>query len=96
MSEQMNEAFKPEFVTPAVINLVKEDAASGVIISAGAGAFSMAQILETRGAFVGIGDDLTAEAVAAKWDKITDTSIAKPLSNGSEHGVHIFECIARG
>ena len=95
MSEQMNEAFKPEYVTPAVINLVKEDAPSGVIISAGAGAFSMAQIVETRGAFVGVGSDLSAEAVASKWSEITDTRDAKPLKNGSEHGAHIYECISR-
>ena len=95
MSKQMNEAFKPEYVTPAVINLVKEDAPSGVIISAGAGAFSMTQIVETRGAFVGVGSDLSAEAVASKWSEITDTRDAKPLKNGSEHGAHIYECISR-
>ena len=37
----------------SVMNLVKEDAPTGMILSAGAGAFSMAQIVETNGAFVG-------------------------------------------
>lgn len=96
MTEKMNEDLKPEYVTPAVINLVKEDAPNGLIISAGAGAFSMAQIVETKGAFVGVGHDLTAEAVAAKWDEITDTNDAKPFKNGSEHGAHIFQCASRG
>lgn len=95
MSEQMLEALKPEYVTPGVINLVKEDAPTGMILSAGAGAFSMAQIVETAGAFVGQGDALTAEAVAAKWAQITDVSKVQPaFKSGSEHGGNIFARIA--
>ena len=81
---------KPEYVTPGVINLVKEDAPTGLILSAGAGAFSMAQIVETKGAFVGQDDALTAEAVAAKWDEITDTSEQSPFTSGGGHGGNIF------
>lgn len=81
---------KPEFVTPGVMNLVKEDAPSGMILSAGAGAFSMAQIVETKGAFVGQGEALTAEAVAAKWDEITDTAQQRHFQSGAEHGANIF------
>lgn len=90
MPQAMLDALKPEYVTPAVINLVKDDAPNGVIISAGAGAFSMAQIVETRGAFVGVGDALTAEAVAAKWGAITDTATQTPFKAGNEHGANIF------
>ncbi|MEO1100879.1 MAG: SDR family oxidoreductase [Pseudomonadota bacterium] len=90
MPQPMFDALKPEYVTPAVINLVKDDAPNGVIISAGAGAFSMAQIVETNGAFVGTGDDLSAEAVAAKWDQITDTSTQTAFKAGNEHGANIF------
>ena len=90
MPQPMLDALKPEYVTPAVINLVKEDAPSGTIISAGAGAFSMAQIVETKGAFVGVGDALTAEAVADKWDAITDTGTQTPFNAGNEHGANIF------
>lgn len=85
---------KPEFVTPGVMNLVKEDAPTGMILSAGAGAFSMAQIVETNGAFVGQGDALTAEAVAAKWDQITDTSTQTAFKSGAEHGGNIFARVA--
>lgn len=95
MSEPMLEALKPEYVTPGVINLVKEDAPTGMILSAGAGAFSMAQIVETAGAFVGQGDALTAEAVAAKWSQITDVSKAQPaFKSGGEHGQNIFARVA--
>ncbi|MEO0982452.1 MAG: SDR family NAD(P)-dependent oxidoreductase [Pseudomonadota bacterium] len=96
MPEPMLEALKPEYVTPAVINLVKEDAPTGVIISAGAGAFSMAQIVETKGTFVGVGDALTAEAVAAKWDQITDREGQTPFDTGGGHGQNIFARVSEG
>lgn len=97
MSESVLDMLKPEYVTPGVMNLVKEDAPTGMILSGGAGAFSMAQIVETKGAFVGQGDDLTAEAVAAKWDEITDTSTQQPaFKSGGEHGQNIFARVAEG
>ncbi len=90
MPQAMLDNLKPEYVTPGVMNLVKEDAPTGMILSAGAGAFSMAQIVETNGAFVGQGEALTAEAVAAKWDEITDTSVQTHFDSGSGHGANIF------
>ena len=97
MSESVLEQLKPEYVTPGVMNLVKEDAPTGMILSAGAGAFSMARIVETKGAFVGQGDALTAEAVAAKWDEITDVSKTQPaFKSGAEHGQNIFARVAEG
>lgn len=90
MPQAMLDNLKPEFVTPGVMNLVKDDAPTGMILSAGAGAFSMAQIVETNGAFVGQGEALTAEAVAAKWDQITDTSTQTHFDSGSGHGGNIF------
>ena len=94
MPEELLAQLKPEYVTPGVMNLVKEDAPSGMILSAGAGAFSMSQIVETKGAFVGIGDDLTVEAVAAKWDAITDTSTQTAFKAGNEHGANMFALVA--
>src|ERR1700679_1141091 len=40
---------KPEFVTPAVVFLASDDAPTGVVISAAAGAFSSGQFVETAG-----------------------------------------------
>ncbi len=95
MSEAMLENLKPEYVTPGVMNLVKDDAPTGMILSAGAGAFSMARIVETAGAYVGTGDALTAEAVAAKWAEITDVSKTRPaFQSGGEHGQNIFAAVA--
>ncbi|MEM7767683.1 MAG: SDR family NAD(P)-dependent oxidoreductase [Pseudomonadota bacterium] len=96
MPEAILAQLKPECVTPAVINLVKEDAPSGMIVSAGAGAFSMAQIVETQGAFVGTGEALTAEAVAAKMDQITDTSVQTHFETGGGHGQNIFARVSEG
>lgn len=97
MSEDVLAQLKPEYVTPGVMNLVKEDAPTGMILSAGAGAFSMARIVETEGVFVGQGEALTAEAVAAKWDQITDVSTTKPaFKSGGEHGQNIFAAVAAG
>lgn len=89
--QEMLEALRPEYVTPGVINLIKEDAPSGIILSAGAGGYSVAKIVETEGAFVGAGDDLTAEAVAAKWNDITNPENASPHENGTEHSEHFVK-----
>ena len=94
MSPEVLEQLKPEYVTPGVMNLVNEDAPTGMILSAGAGVFSMAEIVETKGAFVGQGDALTAEAVAAKWDQITDKSTQTHFNMGGEHGQNIFARVA--
>jgi NAD(P)-dependent dehydrogenase (short-subunit alcohol dehydrogenase family) len=96
MSEDVLAQLKPEYVTPGVMNLVKQDAPTGMVLSAGAGVFSMAEIVETRGAFVGQGDALTAEAVAAKWDEITDKSTQTHFNAGGEHGQNIFARLAEG
>jgi NAD(P)-dependent dehydrogenase (short-subunit alcohol dehydrogenase family) len=90
MPQAMLDALKPEYVTPGVMNLVKDDAPTGMILSAGAGAFSMAQIVETKGAFVGTGEALTAEAVEAAWGQITNTEGRGPFDNGGGHGQNIF------
>ncbi len=81
---------KPEYVTPGVICLVQEDAPTGKILAAGAGVFSLAEIQESEGAFVGRDDDLTAEKVWENWDKISDFSNSKPFFQGGEQSGKIF------
>ena len=80
MPQAMLDNLKPEYVTPGVMNLVKEDAPTGMILSAGAGAFLYGADRRDQWRFCRAqGDALTAEAVAAKWDEITDTSCPNPL-----------------
>ncbi|MGH6870118.1 MAG: SDR family NAD(P)-dependent oxidoreductase [Rhizomicrobium sp.] len=89
MPPQMLEALKPEYVTPAVVFMASEDAPTGIIISAGAGVFSSAQIVESTGINLGHGAD--ADTVAANWAKISDFTGAKHFTMGGEHGAHLFE-----
>ena len=96
MSPEVLEQLKPEYVTPGVMNLVKQEAPTGMVLSAGAGAFSMAEIVETKGIYVGQGEELTAEAVQAAWDKITDKSVQTHFNMGGEHGQNIFARLAEG
>jgi NAD(P)-dependent dehydrogenase (short-subunit alcohol dehydrogenase family) len=60
----------PETVTPAVLYMVSEDAPTKTIICAGAGAYSVAKIIETDGVWLAPADQ-TPEGIAANWDAIT-------------------------
>ncbi|MBI1239133.1 MAG: SDR family NAD(P)-dependent oxidoreductase [Alphaproteobacteria bacterium] len=75
-------AFQPQFVTPGVVYLVSEDAPTGVILTAGAGVFSVAQIIESPG--MHLGGEATADTVAANWAKISDMGGAKAYFMGGE------------
>jgi NAD(P)-dependent dehydrogenase (short-subunit alcohol dehydrogenase family) len=63
---------KPEYVTPAALFLVSDEAPNGVIVVAGAGCFSRVHIAETPGRNLGF--DATPERVAAEWAAISDTT----------------------
>ena len=89
MPPEMLEAIKPEYVTPAVVFMASEDAPTGIIISAGAGAFSSSQIVESPG--VNLGHAASADDVAANWDKISDFTGSKHYTMGGEHSAHFFE-----
>ena len=60
----------PETVTPAVLYMVSEEAPTKTIICAGAGAYSVAKIIETDGAWLPV-DEQTPEGIAAHWDAIS-------------------------
>lgn len=89
MPPQMLEQLKPEFVTPGVVYLASEDAPTGVIVTAGAGVFSAAEMIETAG--VNLGHATTADTIAENWPRISDFSTAKHYSAGSEQVAKIFE-----
>jgi NAD(P)-dependent dehydrogenase (short-subunit alcohol dehydrogenase family) len=79
---------KPEYVTPAVVYLVSEDAPTGTILTAAAGVFAAAQIVETDG--VNLGHNATADDVAANIAKITDFTDAKHYNQGGEQSQKFF------
>jgi NAD(P)-dependent dehydrogenase (short-subunit alcohol dehydrogenase family) len=91
MPPEVLAALKPEYVTPAVVFLASDDAPTGVIISAAAGAFSSAEIVESNG--VNLGHAATADDVAANWSKISDFTGAKHFTMGGEHSAHFFDLI---
>jgi NAD(P)-dependent dehydrogenase (short-subunit alcohol dehydrogenase family) len=79
---------KPEYVTPAVVYLVSEDAPTGTILTAAAGVFAAAQLVETDG--VNLGHAATADDVAANIGKIMDWSTAKHYNQGGEQSQKFF------
>lgn len=82
--------FAPEYVTPAVVFLASEDAPTGTIVTAGAGVFAAAQMIESAGVYLGK-DGVDADEVAANWGKISDMSGAKPYFQGGEQTGKFFE-----
>ncbi len=89
MTQEMISVLKPEHVAAAVAFLASEDAPTGAILSAGAGAFSCAQIVESHG--VNLGQGATADMVAANWAKIGDFGGAVHFTMGHQHTLRIFE-----
>jgi NAD(P)-dependent dehydrogenase (short-subunit alcohol dehydrogenase family) len=69
----VSELMRPEAVTPAALYLVSEDAPRRTILCATAGGFSRTLIHETEGVFIAE-SDRTPEAIAARFDEISDSS----------------------
>jgi NAD(P)-dependent dehydrogenase (short-subunit alcohol dehydrogenase family) len=83
----------PEAVTPGVIYLCSEEAPTGVILTAGAGVFSVARIYETEGVHLA-GRDLSAEGVRDHWAQIADEAGQKAYVSGNEQGQKVFRKMA--
>jgi NAD(P)-dependent dehydrogenase (short-subunit alcohol dehydrogenase family) len=62
---------RPEFVSPAVLALVSEDAPTGTILCAGGGGFEIANITLTEGIHIP-GDPPSAETLLARWTEVAD------------------------
>lgn len=82
------ESLKPELVTAGVLHLVQENSPNGVILEAGAGYYSLVQIVE--GAGVKLGAEATVDDVAAAWGQISDMSKATPAFSSNEKLATIF------
>ena len=90
MPDAVFDSLKPESVSPAVIFMASENAPDGVMISAGAGVFAMAEIVHSEGIALK-GDDLNADMLAEKWSEASDMTNGKALRSGAEHTAHIFK-----
>lgn len=74
------ERLPPEAVAAGVLYLVGDDAPNGTILNAGGGSFSVTELPETRGAFLGV--DVTPEDVRARWSDITAGGFVDVLPDG--------------
>ena len=88
MPPNLQAMLKPEFVTPAVAFLASDAAPSGVILTAAAGVFAAAQMMETDG--INLGQKATADDVAAHFTRIADFSTAKHYGQGGEQNAKFF------
>jgi NAD(P)-dependent dehydrogenase (short-subunit alcohol dehydrogenase family) len=80
MPPDMLAKLAPEHVTPGVIYLASREAPSGAVLTAGAGVFALAQMVETEGVYIGAG--AKAEAVRDQWPRITDPAGAEAFPAG--------------
>ncbi len=85
----------PEYVTPGVVYLCSEEAPTGVILTAGAGAFAIARIFETEGVYLGEGG-LSVEEVRDNWAKIADEAGQKAYVTGGEQTQKFFRKLSGG
>lgn len=92
MPAEMEDMLTPGRVTPAVVFMCSEGAPTGKIICAGAGAYTSAAIVETKGAY--LGENPSAEDVAENWETISKIDdAAKALFQGGEQTGRMFELI---
>jgi len=89
MPPQMADRLKPDFVTPGVVYLCSEEAPTGAILTAGAGAFALARIYETEGVYLGEGG-ISVEEVRDNWAKISDPAGQQAYFNGGEQTQKFF------
>ncbi len=90
MPKEALEKLKPDVVSPAVLFMASEDAPTGIMLSAGAGVYALAQIIQAPGVAL-TGDDANPDKIAERWNEISDMSEAKALFTGSEHTTEIFK-----
>ena len=78
----MQDAFGPEAVVPAMLVLASDSAPTRTVLCAGAGGFEAAHVTLTQGAYIGIGAD-APERLAARLEQVTDR--AGEVVPGSGH-----------
>ena len=75
--------------------LCSEEAPTGAILAAGAGAFALARIYETEGVYLGEGG-LSVEEVRDNWAKITDPTGQAAYVAGGEQIQKFFRKMSAG
>jgi len=81
--EAVFQMLSPESVSPGVVFLASEAAPSRTVLCAGGGSFAVYKGFETEGINLAP-EQLSAEGVAAAWDRITDQGSMRELKAGFE------------
>ena len=81
MPPEMLAKLAPEHVTPGVVYLASQEGPTGAILTAGAGVFALAQMVETEGVYLGA--KANAEAVRDQWAQISDPAGAEAYPAGA-------------
>ena len=85
LPDAMQDHFKPEYVTPAVVFLASEQAPTRCILNAGAGTFATANVTLTPGMHLGY-DAETPEKIAASFAQISARGGETVPKSGAEQG----------
>lgn len=89
MTPEMLEALKPEYVTPAAVFLVSQEAPNHTVMFAGAGTFATLEIRESKGKFLDQAHR-SADDVAENFTAISDMSDPDVYMSGTEHVVKVI------
>ena len=95
MPPEISARLAPQYVTPGVVFLCSDEAPTGVILTAGAGAFAVARIFETEGVYLGEGG-LSVEEVRDNWSHIADEAGQKAYVTGGEQTQKFFRKLSGG
>ena len=95
LPEEAMQKLSPDSVTPGLLYLVSEDAPSRTILSAAGGCFTTTRLVETQGVRLP-GDSWTPEAVAARFDDITDTSTEHEFTQAGQQTMRFLQRAGEG
>ncbi|RJG08365.1 SDR family NAD(P)-dependent oxidoreductase [Massilia cavernae] len=95
MPEPLLKAIRPEQVTPGALYLVSEQAPTKLILGAGGGVFSTIRMEETTPVYIA-DKELSADAIAARFDQIADWSTAVPREEANQQVAVFVETAMKG
>ena len=84
LNAEMLDMLKPEYVTPAAVFLVSEDAPNRTVMFAGAGHYSTLEIRESRGVHLPP-DQRDADGVAERYSDISSMAEPEIFTDGRSH-----------
>ena len=79
----------PATIVPAVLFMASEEAPNKAIFNAGGGGFERTYVTLTRGIHLA-GDEMTPEAIAARWDDISDRAGEIVPQDGGAQGAVVL------